>query len=114
MVVGVEINPSRVLLANHVEGCLCIRQRVRQVSEIWQPYQATDKGAHPDDGPMAFHSVGVRYHGPIPNNDQTVEVLSSQYRLLHQVGRSQSPGLHHGEKCVKLHMEEHHLQVRYT
>ena len=82
--------------------------------EVWQPNQVTDGGAHPKEDPMAFHSMGVGYHGPVPNSSQTVEVSSSQYRLLHQVGRSQSPGLHHGEKCVKLPMEEHHLQVQYT
>ena len=68
MVVGVEINPSRVLLANHVEGCLCIRQRVRQVSEIWQPHKATSKGAHPNDGLVAVRLMRFGYHGPLPNS----------------------------------------------
>ena len=26
-------------MANHVEGCPCIRQGLRQVSEIWQPIE---------------------------------------------------------------------------
>ena len=30
--------------------------------------KAIDKGAHPNDGPMAFHSMGAGYHGPIPNS----------------------------------------------
>ena len=82
--------------------------------EVWQPNQVTDRGAHPNDGPMAFHSIRVGYHGLIPNSGQIVEISSNQYKLLHQMGRSRSPDHHHGEECRKLRMKEHHLQVRYT
>ena len=87
---------------------------MRQVSEIRQPHKATNRGAHSNYGPIAIRSVGIGYHGPVPNGGQAVKVLSSQYRLLHQVGRSRSPGHNRKEKCVKFCMEKHHLQIRYT
>ena len=82
--------------------------------EIWQPHKVTHKGAHSNDGPVAIRIVGVGYNGPVPNDSQTVEIPSSWYRLLHQMGRSRSLGHNHREKCVKLCMEKHHLQIRYT
>ena len=101
-------------MAYHAERCPCIRQSLRQVPKVWQPNQATGRRAHPNDGPMAFRSIGVRYHGSVPTSGQTFKVSSSWYKLLHQVGRSRNPGHHHEEECTKLHMEKHHLQVRYT
>ena len=63
---------------------------------------------------MAFHVMWVGHHGPIPNSNSTAKIPGGRYRLLHQVGGSRSTGHHHGEKCVKFCMEEHHLQVRHT
>ena len=87
-VISAQTNPSGILLAYDAEGCLCICQSLRQVPEIWQPNQVTDRGAHPNDGPMAFHSIKVGYHGLVPNSGHIVEISSNQYKLLHQVGRS--------------------------
>ena len=58
--------------------------------------------------------MGIGYHGPVPNGAQAVEVPSNLYRLFHQVGKSKSLGHNHGEKCAKLCMEKHHLQIQYT
>ena len=58
--------------------------------------------------------MGIGYHGLVPYGSQAVEVPSSQYRLLHQVGRSRGPGHNHGEKFAKLCIEKHHLQIQYT
>ena len=82
--------------------------------EVWQPHQTTDGGVHSDDGPMAFRLMGVRYHRPISNSNQIVEVSSSQHRLRHQLGGSRNLGHHHGKERTKFRMEEHYLSVRYT
>ena len=66
------------------------------------------------DGPMAFCIVGIRHHGSIPNSNSTAKVFGGWYRLLHKVGRSRSTSHHHEEKCARLRMEEHLLQVRYS
>ena len=89
-------------------------KRMPKACEIWQPHKVTHKGAHSNDGPVAIRIVGVGYNGPVPNDSQAVEIPSSWYRLLHQMGRSRSLGHNHREKCVKLCMEKHHLQIRYT
>ena len=77
--------------------------------EVCQPYPTTVKRTHPDAGPMAFRAMGVGHHGSIPNSNLTIEIPGGWYRLLHQVGGSRSIGHYHGEKCAKLHMEEHYL-----
>ena len=87
---------------------------MRQVSEIRQLHKATHKGAHSNNDPMAIRIVGVGYNGPIPNDGQVVEIPSSWYRLLHQMGRSRSLGHNHREKCVQLCNEKHYLQIWYT
>ena len=87
---------------------------MRQVSEIRQLHKATHKGAHSNNDPMAIRIVGVGYNGPIPNDGQVVEIPSSWYRLLHQMGRSRSLGHNHREKCAKLCNEKHYLQIWYT
>ena len=56
-----------------------------------------------------FVKWGLDIIGPVPNGGQVFKVLSSWYRLLHQVGRSKSLGHNHKEKCAKFCMEKQHL-----
>ena len=58
--------------------------------------------------------MGTGHHGPIPDSIKTAKVFGCWYRLLHEVGGSRSTSHYHGEKYLKLCMEEHHLQVRDT
>ena len=51
---------------------------------------------------MALCLIGIGHHGSIPNSSPTAKILSGRYRLLPQVGRSQSPGHHHGKERAKL------------
>ena len=44
------------------------------MSEIWKPYQATNKGPHPNDGPMAFRSMGIGL-GPFPTAVRQLKFL---------------------------------------
>ena len=60
----------------------------QQMSKVQQRHQTTDRRAHPNDGPMAFRSMMIGHYGPIPNNNEIVEVPNSWHRLLHQMGRS--------------------------
>ena len=46
------------------------------------------EGAHPNDVPMTFRSMGIGHHRPIPNSNETAEIHKSWHRLLHQMGRS--------------------------
>ena len=102
-------------MAYHVERCPCICQNLRQVLEVWQPHQTTNRGAHSNDGPIAFRSMRVGYHGPISSSNQTIEIPCSRHRLLHQMGGGRNPGHNHGEeRTMKFCLEEHYLQVRYT
>ncbi|XP_075636802.1 uncharacterized protein LOC142609045 [Castanea sativa] len=49
---------------------------------------AASRRAHPNNSPMAFCSMGIRYHGLILNRDKVAKVPDSWHRLLHQMGRS--------------------------
>ena len=60
----------------------------RQMSKVQQRHQTANRRAHPNEGPMAFRSIGIEHHGPIPNSNETVAVPNSRHRLLHQMGRS--------------------------
>ena len=60
---------------------------------------------------MAIRPMGTRYHGPLPDGNETAEVSGSWHRLLHQVDRSRSSSHYHKEEHLKLCMEEYHLQV---
>ena len=84
------------------------------MSKVWQPYPTANRGTHSNDNPMAFRLVGIRHHRSIPNSNLIAKIPGGRHRLLHQVGRSRSPGYHHGEECVQLCIKKHHLQVRYT
>ena len=108
-VIGTQADPGEILLAYHVEGCHCLRQSLQQVSEVWQPHLAANKGTHSNDGPMAFRLVGIGHHGSIPNSNLTTKIPGGRYSLLHQVGRSRNSSYHNEEECVKLCVEKHHL-----
>ena len=81
------------------------------MSKVQQGHQTANKSTHPNDGPMAFRLMRIGHHGPIPNNNETVEISNSRHRLLHQIGRSQTSGYHHRKEHTKLCLEKHHLQV---
>ena len=51
---------------------------------------------------MALCPIGIKHHRSISNSSSTAKILSGRYRLLPQVGRSQSPGHHHGKEHAKL------------
>ncbi|KAL4645257.1 hypothetical protein ACB092_02G223100 [Castanea dentata] len=51
-------------------------------------YEKCQRRAHPNDSPMAFHSMGIGYHEPISNSNEIAKVPSGRHRLLHQIGRS--------------------------
>ena len=57
-------------------------------------------------------AMEIGYHRPIPNSNETTEVPNSQHRLLHQMGKSWSPGHHHREERAKLCLEERRLQIQ--
>ena len=83
MITSTQANSGRILLAYHAKGCLCLYESLQQVPEVRQHHQKANRRAHSDDGSMAFNSIRVGHHGPIPNNDETAEVLSGRYRLLY-------------------------------
>ena len=62
---------------------------------------------------MGFCSIGVGHHRPIPNSNEIAKVSSGRYRLLCQMGGSQSPGYHHREERTKLCLEEQSFVCRY-
>ena len=72
---------------------------IRQLSEELTPH----------DGPMVIHSMGIRYHEPLPDNIQVAKVLSGWHQLPHQMGGSRSPSHYHGKEYSKFCLEEHHL-----
>ena len=110
-VVGTQIDSSWILLAYYVEGCPCLCQSLRQMSKVRQHHQTDNRRTHPNNGPMTFLSMRVGHYGPIPSSNETAKVSNNRHRLLHQMGRSWSPGHHHREERAKLHLEEHNLQI---
>ncbi|XP_030936116.1 uncharacterized protein LOC115961243 [Quercus lobata] len=42
------------------------------------PDQTTARGTHPYDGPMAACSIGIRYHGPLPNSSQAAKWVEAE------------------------------------
>ena len=83
MVTSAQANSGRILLVYHAEGYLSLCQSLRQMSEVQQYHQTTNRGVYSDDSSVAFCSKGVKHHGPIPNGSKIVEVTSGQYRLLY-------------------------------
>ena len=88
MITSAQVDLSRVLLAYHAEGCQSLCQSLRQVLEVQQHHQTTNRRANSDGSSMALYSMGVRHHEPIPNGSKTIEVPSGRYRLLYQMGKS--------------------------
>ena len=66
-VISAQVNLSWVLLANNAEGRTSLRQGLRQVSKVLQSHQTTVRRIDTHDGPLAIHSMGSRYHGPLPD-----------------------------------------------
>jgi len=88
MITSTQVDSSRILLAYHAEGCPSLCQSLRQMPKVQQHHQIANGRAQPDDDPMAFYSIGIGNHGPIPNSDETTEVPSGRHRLLYQIGGS--------------------------
>ena len=77
MIIGEQANSSRILLAYYAEGHANLCQSLQQVLEIRQRHQTTVQGTHPYDRPVVVRSMGIRYHGPLPNSSQATKVTSS-------------------------------------
>ena len=87
-VTSAQADSGRILLAYHAEGCPSLCQNLRQMSEVQQHHQTTNKRAHRDDNFVAFCLMGVRHYGPIPDSGKITEVPSGRYKLLYQIGGS--------------------------
>ena len=88
MVIGAQADSGWILLAHHAEGCPSLFQSLQQMSKVRPRHRTANRRAHSNDGPVAFRSMGIRYHGPIPNSDEITEVFSGRHRLFYQMGGS--------------------------
>ena len=63
---------------------------------------------------MAVHSIGIRYHGPLPDSSQAVKVPGSWHQLFHKVSGGRNPSHYHEKEHSEFYLEKHYLQVRDT
>jgi hypothetical protein len=69
-----QARPSRVLLADDVEGCNLLYSRLRQVPEIWKPHPFTTGDTYPNDGTLAVRPMGSGHHGTPPGRTKAAEI----------------------------------------
>ena len=68
MIVDKQVDLCRILLAYYAEGHANLCQSLRQMLEIRQYHQTIVRRTHPYDSLVVVYSVGIRYHGPLPNS----------------------------------------------
>ena len=79
---------------------------------VRQPTTLATGNTNAHDDTLAVRTMGVGYHGSIPNWKASAQVPGGRNRLLHQMGGSRTTGNYYRKEHSKLCMEGRNLQVQ--